>query len=257
MTSHNSSNEPKRTPALLAPIVLASILIFAATPGHAVAQNYGGFSGAVIDESGKPVADVKVPYRRVQGMVMDTTRTVHRLVPAAREPTAGGIVTSGANGMFGAANLPAGRYWICVSAPTELYADPCVWNSGKVAFTVGSGTTTPLSPITIYAGVRINFTITDPQRLLPASGPWLAPAAAVGVLTAGGDFRPAPVVSRSGNTVQATITVPHNQPVETWYFSRTLKFQDSSAKPVAMGASAPTPLPSGITDKNLALTVTK
>jgi hypothetical protein len=26
---------------------------------------------------------------------------------------------------------------------------------------------------------------------------------------------------------------------------------------VAMGASAPTPLPSGITDKNLALTVTK
>jgi hypothetical protein len=56
---------------------------------------------------------------------------------------------------------------------------------------------------------------------------------------------------------QATITVPHNQPVTTWLFSRTVKFQDSSAKPLAIGPGAPITLPAGITDYNISLTVTK
>jgi hypothetical protein len=257
MTSHNRSSEREKTSGRLALTVLTGTLIAAAAAGDAVAQTYGGFSGTVVDESGKPFAGVKIPYNRVQGMVMDTSHTVHRLVPAAGEPRAGGIAISSSSGAFGASGLPVGRYWICVSPPTDLHADPCVWNSGKVAFNVASGVTTSLKPIAIYAGVRLNFIITDAQRLLPASGSGLAPAAVVGVLTPTGAFQPATVVSRSAAVVQATITVPHNQPAQPWFFSRTLKFLDSSAKPLAMGPGAATTLPSGITDLNIALTVSK
>jgi len=108
-----------------------------------------------------------------------------------------------------------------------------------------------------YAAVRVNFVITDAQHLLPAVGSCLAPAATVGVLTPNGAFQPATVVSRNGSVVQATVTVPHNQPATTWLFSRTLKFQDSSARPVAAGAGAPITPPSGITDYNISLTVSK
>jgi hypothetical protein len=190
-------------------------------------------------------------------MVLDTSGSTHRLVVAAGEPRAGGIAISNANGAFGGAGLPAGGYYICVSPPTDLHADPCVWNSGKVKFIVSSGSTVSLQPITIYAGVRVNFVITDSQRLLPASGSQLTPAAIVGVLTPNAGYQPATVVSRNGAVVQATITVPHNKPVTAWLFSRTLKFQDSSAKAVTVGPGAPITLPAGITDYNISLTVTK
>jgi hypothetical protein len=215
-----------------------------------------GFSVLVVDESGKPVSGATAGYDRLPKMAPANVRGVTRMVRAPGEPIFTGTVNSKADGILTANGMPAGDYVLCVHAPTDYQADPCEWNLSRVRFTVGQTGTTALKPITIWAGVKIHLSIADPRGLLPA-GSELAPTAVVGITSSKGVFRPAAVASRSAGTIDAVVTIPHDQIVTLWAFSRTVKFSDSTGRVVTpMQSTAITP-PVGVVDHYIPLTVTQ
>ena len=125
----------------------------------------GSASGKLITESGQPLGGVGATYRRAQKWVAGAN---FHAVPAPGEHPFVGTVTTRSDGTFSADALPAGDYSLCLDNPPALYIDPCFWNLGGNAFSVVPGINTALKPITIIAGVRIHFLITDGQALLPA-----------------------------------------------------------------------------------------
>jgi hypothetical protein len=149
--------------------------------------------------------------------------------------------------------LPSGNYALCLDNPPDLYVDPCFWNLGGTAFTVTAGVNTPVKPITIISGVRIHFLIRDPQGLLPA-GSRLDPVAHIGVETPTHLYRPAVVSSRAGGVIDAVITIPHNQPVSSWFFSNKVTIKDSAGAAAQLSPVSPA---AGVTDHNIILSVSK
>ena len=241
MTKLNSNN-------LVGIVALGAAL---ACVGPAAAQTgAGSVSGKLVTESGQPLPAVKAGYRRAVLVVADSQHHNH---PAPGEAVVSGSVTTGADRTFTIPSLPSGSYSLCLDNPPDLYVDHCAWNLSGAIFTVVAGANTALKPVTIIAGVRIHFLITDPQGLLPTAGP-AEPAAHVGVRSSQGAYRPAAVASRSGAVTELVVTVPHNQPVSSWLFSRTVKFNDSTGKPVIAAAVTP---PQGATDYNVSLTAGK
>ena len=67
-------------------------------------------------------------------------------------------------------------------------------------------------------------------------------------------YRPATVNSRTGDVIDVIITVPHNQPIKTWVFSRALTFSDSTGAQAQPAVISP---PAGSTDYNIPLSVRK
>jgi hypothetical protein len=236
------------------PLMLASVAVAMLIGGTAL--NAQGFAGKVIDESGKPLGGVFGNYVRVPKRVRNLNGGTPRLVVAPGEPLTTGTVQSNADGTFPATGIPPGNYILCILAPSDSYADPCVWNKGRVWVTVQQTGTTTVDPITIWAGVKVHFSIADPQGLLP-SGQELAPTAVVGVLTRKGVVRRATAVSRSTGVVDAVIIIPHDESVSLWAASATLKFTDVSGKPVTAAVPSPITPVADASDHIVRLSVTK
>jgi hypothetical protein len=228
--------------------VLAASL---ATGDLAKGQTPGGsVNGKLINEAGQPLPGVTVAYRRA---IQYVRYAGFHGRPAPGELVVAGTVTTGRDGTFSAADLPAGDYSLCLDNPPDPYVDHCDWNLSGAYFTIVVGTRTAMNPVTVISGVRIHFLISDPQGLLPTAAR-LEPTAHIGVATPQGIYRPAVVASRSGGVAELVITVPHTQAVSTSIFSRTLTFRDSSG---AITTAAPVTVPQGATDHNISLAVSK
>jgi hypothetical protein len=248
--NRNEHHERSGRPLLLAAAAALATLIATLPLG---AQ---GFSGKVVDESGRPLGAVAVDYTRLPTMVVKPRAGTSPGVRAPGDPDRSGTLQSHTDGTFSTTGLPPGDYMLCVHAPSDLFADPCTWNKGRVRVAVGSTGSTAVDPVTVSAGVRIHLSLSDPQGLLP-SGQELAPTAVIGVLTGQGAVRRPTTVSRIGNTIDAVLTVPHDQNVSVWAVSSTLKFSDSSGKAVTTTSPAAITPPAGVVDHLVPLSVTK
>ncbi len=212
--------------------------------------NLGSVSGKLITESGQPLAGVTAIYRRGQQRIADS---YFHSRPAPGEPAASGPITTGSDGSFNASGLPAGSYSLCLDSPPPLYVDHCSWGLAGAFFTIVAGSNTILKPVTITAGVRIHFLISDPQGVLPVAIQ-LEPIAHIGVVTTRGMYRSATLASRTGNVVELVVAIPHTVAASTSLFSRTLKFTQPTGAPAVPIAVSP---PQGATDYNLSFSVSK
>jgi len=236
---------------LLNPSAKTAVLVaLLSSVGHSNAQTVeGGISGKLITESGQPLAGVTAVYRKSIIYVADAH---FHMKPAPGEVGTVGTVTTRADGTF-SASLPAGSYALCLDSPPNGYVDHCAWSLTPAYFTVSAGASTTMAPVTVIAGVRVHFLVSDPQAALPAAGK-LEPVATIGVTTARGAYKPATINTRSTGVIELIVTVPHNLSVSTYLFSRTLKFTSPSG---ALASVAPISIPQAAADTSISFNVSK
>ena len=155
-------------------VALAFACLLAFSTGVARADGTGSISGTVTDQGSNPLANISVsvyPYGYAGG-------------------SATGTATTGADGTYTIANLPAGTYFVEFNDPTGTYAEQ-VYDGQAVGssidwVTVTAGTTTPHIDAQLALGGKVSGTVTDGNGIpLPSMYVYVAFAGGAGLI--GGD----------------------------------------------------------------------
>jgi hypothetical protein len=194
------------------------------------------FSGTVLNESGKPFAGVPVNYYRLPRYNLPGKSSPVRATIAPGEPFVIGTLTSGLDGKYAVGGIPGGVYRVCVGAPSDAFVSPCKWSDGRQVFVLESGGNYVIKSVTVQTSVKVHFTISDPQHVLPSGSEFNR--IAIGVKTAQGAFQPAVIQSRDQSGFEAAVPVPHGASVPIWLSANGVRFTDQGGRALGLGAQA-------------------
>ena len=193
----------------------------------------GSLQGGLTDTQGRPLAGAELRYQRVVAMV----GTGGSLAPAPGETFAQGATSTGPDGTFALANLPAGDYLLCADVPSMPYLDPCTWQQ-PVRVTISAGKTSTQT-LGLTLGVFLKVRVNDPAGLLPQTtdGLWTPRKLLVGVSYATGAYQGAPNTSVDAAGRDYQLIIPTNVPFQLWLFSRDVAIVDAGGNAVDVSGS--------------------
>jgi hypothetical protein len=208
----------------LALAALLPVSLVLAQPSSAT----GSLQGSVTDPLGVPLVGAQVTYASVPQSVAAGISTW----PVPGDTVVNGSVSTGANGAFAVAGLPAAQYSLCANVPSAPYINPCIWGQ-PVQVTIPAGVTVNQT-LALQKGVYLNVTVNDPTGLLPQviDGPWTPRKLLVGVTYGTGAYQGA--VNTAGHSYQ--LIVPVGTPFWLRLYSTDVALTD------ATGAALATPV---------------
>jgi hypothetical protein len=185
--------------------------------------------GSVVDSSGVPATGVSVMFSRVASLQVVPQANA---VSAQADPSYSGQASPNQSGAFSAQNLPAGDYYVCVSAAPGSYVDGCKWNGVQRVSLLDNATLANLQ-LVVSKGAQVRVHLQDPLNLVPSPGtPISGPKVIVGVQTSRGNIQVADFVAKTTAGWDLAITVPTNMPLKLWLFSRELTVADQKGAPL-------------------------
>jgi len=179
--------------------------------GAARGDSTGAFSGTVLDDSGKPVANAVVQYGKIRAAVMGINGR-----PVSVGTPFGSAVRTSADGSFAVAGLPPGTYQICAYGPMNFHLGSCEWTHGMVTLDLSNGQATRGLTLQVAVGALVTFEVQDPKGqirdmadLQQAHGGIPAAGAnfRVGIM-AGTRYVQATRVSSAGNLREYQVAIP-------------------------------------------------
>lgn len=186
---------------------------------NCVAQGFpvstGNVQGAVVSDSGTPIANATV--------------FVYPLDPLSRFTT--NTITTAA-GAFSIVAVPVGRYVLCARPATSNLVDSCTW--GITRLIVDVPVPVGAAPVSIHlkAASVLKVRINDTGGYLEKRPTDKAdPHVLVGVLSMG-KFVPAVISGRDKTGIDYSLRVPSDTPLPLRVYSMTVKLQDSAKAPV-------------------------
>ena len=151
-----------------------------------------------------------------------------KLIPSAREPRFPKSVRN-APGEFTVNQLPAGEYAFCTSAPGFLAT--CKWGPGIFA-NISAGQVVNLPQVRLEPSADLRIRLNDENGLYSAGDVMSGPNVIFGVRTKQGTFHKMTEVSRDKAGVDFRLTVPFDQALTLWVFSRELVLVDETGQAV-------------------------
>jgi hypothetical protein len=194
-------------------------------------------TGAIIDETGKPVVGATVSAVR-QAAFIPPVNGRPQFAPG--EVQFGASWTTDTSGSFQAASIPAGRYLICVDMPNSPLLDPCVWAASIQVNNLGVAEQRGPGSITVPLGTLVLIAVSDRLALLPA---WTEISSDGGIIVGishdNGIWTPA--TRNLDKTL--SVAVPTGRAYQLWVFSwqytYTLTGIGSTTTTVAPGTAIP------------------
>jgi hypothetical protein len=183
----------------------------------------GEIAGSVSDESGAPVPEIEILYRRIPAVepAPSTTTAVpsRRVVLRAGERFLDGKVATNAQGQYTIRNLPEGFYTLCLASTDTQYLDPCTWRRA-VGVQVGATGTSQAEAIVLEKGIPLSFRLNDPNGHLTGRSAVTGIGVAIGVFAKGGEYYGARLVSQKSQQYDFRLLVPRDQLMDVWTHSR-------------------------------------
>lgn len=141
--------------------------------------SWSGLAVSVFTLSGADGGAISGRITTPDGAGVDAALTLHDLetVRVVGNQAFDHQFSSKRNGDFALADVPPGKYEICVDAPHRAVLDPCRWGTSE-KFSVKAGETTSKIDVTVERGYRLEVRIDDPKKLLP-NAPGGIPGAAL------------------------------------------------------------------------------
>ena len=187
------------------------------------AANAGTLTGSVVDSAGKPLPGVQLVVS-VKGSTAGTKDAPGSGNFSAKTDT---------KGAFSVANLPAGKYKICVPN-AQGYADPCRWSPTPISGTVPAAGPIVAPVLVLEQAAVVQVKINDDTGVLKNNEKKIAGAhILVGAWTNRGMFVAFPITSKDDAAQMHSIAVPIKTPLRVTVTSKAFAVKDDN------GAAAP------------------
>lgn len=184
--------------------------------------------GAIQTSDRRPLADAKVSFQRLATpQVIPNPIGGYRILPPSPSSLFAGTAVTGSDGRFRIAGAKSGEYAFCVDAPPFL--DPCKWKY-RPTFNVKSDAEAVVPPVLLEEGAILTIAVTDPSGHLSALEKAAGSARLiVGVVTKSGAIHVADKeVPTNNTTARYRITIPKEEDLNLWVFTRHLTLANSS-----------------------------
>lgn len=178
--------------------LLGTLCAFACS---AAADAPGKISGTVEPADKKINSDTYLVWTRIDSPAKVTARRT-----GAQKVTAAG--------KFDFADLPEGKYSVCVQSPAKEFLDPCLWGT-RSTFTVDAKDAAKSQhtdvKIDLQRAVLLRFIVEDPDRLLDKTSKAAGQASlGAGIWTPSGEYIPLFPVQLSPTRQLFEVAVPRN-----------------------------------------------
>jgi len=123
-------------------------------------------SGSVLSMTNSPLARVSVLLRRIPKLLPATRPggTPHEMAPG--EESHSEVLTTDNSGVFSAAGLAAGEYYICATPKQPGLLDGCQWDPVRV-FSLLDGQALSGLQIPLRSARTLTITVADPNHVIP------------------------------------------------------------------------------------------
>jgi hypothetical protein len=226
----------------VAVLLVTSLPLYGQTTPNPALPGTGTISGAVVDNTGKPITGAIV------SLSLDLPAPTAGQTPAAFKPFQSISVTA-ADGTFSAGNLPSGLMKVCVQAPNSVFVEVCRWPLAQTTVTMSTGQSVSLPTISMILGFPLQIRVNDASGVLstPTVGP-KAPGVNVGVFPDTHLFVHARQVSRDATGYNYQVLVPFGLSLHVSVTATGVALANSAGATVAGGNfSTPVTVPSGTT----------
>ncbi len=157
--------------------------------------------------------------------------TAYRVSP--QTPVYRAQTTTGVDGSFQLASLPAGTYRICADGTKDTHLDPCTWADTPQTVTVADGQQSAANVVAIAKGTTLVVQINDPQKFLQARAGDPGPGHIfLALLPPKSAPIPIAVVQSDATTLRQQIVIPADTSFKVLVYSKEVSLTDPGQKPV-------------------------
>jgi hypothetical protein len=224
--------------------VLAGLLVVSATAR--AQQSSGSVRGLVADETGRPIGGALVSLH---------AEPAANTAPAARVAF-NATASSGQDGSFSFASVPAGPYRLCARAPSSDLVNGCLWTPTAFPLQVAAGAATTAPAIVLRKGATLRIRMADPSNLIDLNA--AARPLTVGAFSAVGLFIPSGPATKTGNVREYALVVPTGVAIRPSILAPGFQAAYAGGSPVdtGRGSGAPVTVADGATEHVIQVTVT-